>query len=147
MTHTNGWNNEHSRDNQPKYFAKGRECECVRPLHVFENTLLQPFRACMHASNVHRYAGNLVELKLRWQIRVILFDEWSFAKLKALSRLIVFNNVEFLFFFFSFRFQNSPKFSVTLFLNDFVACWTFTLDILLFIQMQMWFFLNLSTCQ
>lgn len=53
----------------------------------------------MHASNVHRYAGNLAELKLRWQIRVILFDEWSFAKLKALSRLIVFNNVEFLFFF------------------------------------------------
>lgn len=69
---------------------------------------------CMHASNVHRYAGNLAELKLRWQTRVILFDEWSFPIMfKALSRLIVFKNVEFLFFFFlslvSLRVQNSSN--------------------------------------
>lgn len=52
--------------------------------------------------------------KLRWQTRVILFNEWSFPIMfKALSRLIVFKNVEFLFFFFlslvSLRVQNSSN--------------------------------------
>lgn len=121
------------------------ECECVRPLHVSENTLLQPFCACMHACihSVHRYAGNLAELKRRWQTRVILFDEWSFAVFKALSRLIVFNNVEFPFsppFFFLISFFQNAKFFETYFFGGTRWYCNFFLIVLSFAELLLWIY-------
>lgn len=118
-----------------------RVCPVIACIREYFVATVPCMHACIQRASVcwksRRIKATLTNSRysLRWMV------------VRQVESIITFNRLQqrwvSFFFFFSFRFQNSPKFSVTLFLNDFVACWTFTLDILLFIQMQMRFFFKL----